>query len=130
MPDENRELFLGELTKSLQEGSFVKLTLGKYRGDEPDLKNLFIRQVHIKRTDQLSFLYRFRTKDVVKNFPVNTGLDVVRDVLRVGFQSGHLFTLKQDMQIEFSKKGKSKLASSKPTFTVKPKKSHDSKKHR
>src|ERR671913_556141 len=60
--------FVAALEASLRDGSFVKLTLGKYRGEEAGLKNLYVRAVEVGGAERLSFLTRYRTKDVVKNY--------------------------------------------------------------
>src|SRR5438309_10283043 len=105
MAHDDAEKFFGALEKSLADGTFVKLTLAKYRGAEHDLKNIYVRRVQIKRGDSLSFLYRHKTKDVVKNHPVADGVGHVRSLIGKEFLSGHLFTSGEDLQIEFNRKG-------------------------
>jgi len=98
--------FFAGLRSSIAEHSLVKLVLGKYRGTEPDPRNIVIRALSIKGQECLSFVYRHRTKDITKNFPVAAGLDAVGALLGGDFKSGHLFTTTENIQIEFSKKGK------------------------
>ena len=49
--------FSSAIEGSLEEGSFVKLALGDYRGTENQLKNIHIRKIQIKREEKLSFTY-------------------------------------------------------------------------
>ncbi len=98
--------FVGVLARSLERGTFVKLTLGKYRGGEAELKNVYVRPVTVKGAGRLSFLTRYKTKDVVKNHTVAEGVRLIESLLGESFLSGHLFTNAQDLQIEFSKKEK------------------------
>lgn len=118
------------LASSLRDGTFAKGTLGKYRGPEKDLQSLSLRLVTIKGEDQLSFLFRYKTRDVAGNHPVEEGLAIVRDLLGSAFLSGHLFTTERDVQIEYSRKRKSRLSVGRPTFASAPSKEHDRKKQR
>ena len=66
---EELERFFKLLNECLAQNSFIRLILGKYRGNEPDLRNIEIRPVTLKDQDFLSFVYRYRTKEITKNFP-------------------------------------------------------------
>lgn len=122
--------FVGALEESLCDGSFVKLTLGKYRGDEADLKNLYVRPVNVKGVEKLSFLTRYRTKDVVKNYDAAEAAGRVAALLGASFLSGHLFTTRADTVIEFNRKREARLSSRPPTFNEAPAREHDRGKRR
>jgi SAM-dependent methyltransferase len=124
------EQFVAALEASLADGSFVKLTLAKPRGAEADLKNVYVRLVAVRGRTQLSFLSRYRTKDVVKNRPADEGVRAVRELLGAQFQSGHLFTLESDWRIDFNRRGEPRLARRPPTFTEPPPAEHDRRKRR
>jgi len=109
------ETFYSELTSSLRDGSFIELLLTKYRGRTPGLQKILIRTVTVKRQPHLSFVYRYETQDITKNFPIVDGLESIPGLLGSDFRAGHLFTATQDLQLEFSKKGKTKLGRSKPS---------------
>ena len=111
-------------------GDFVRLTLAKYRGEEADLKNAYVRRVALKKGERLSFLYRYRTKDVVKNLQIAEGLELIRERLGSDFLSCHLFTTREDIQLDFDRKGNSKLVARPPTFDAPQPASHDRKKRR
>lgn len=113
------------MSKSLEDGAFVKLSLGKYRGDDPNLQKILIRLIQVKKGTRLFFLYRYNTRDMVKNYGFDEGVRLVREMLGVSFMSAHLFTLKHDVQVEFSKQAKSRLNASKPTFKSLPSASHN-----
>jgi len=130
MKTDNSEFLFERLSESLQTGSFVKLTLGKYRGEESNLKNVFVRLVQLKNTVHLSFLYRYQTKDIVKNVVVNEGVKVIRSLLGESFFSGHLFTLNHDFQVLYNKKHEPRFTSRAPTFTTQPTTTHNVSKHR
>jgi len=112
---EKTETFFNALETSLDDSSFIELLLTKHRGEEADLKRIIIRRVILKDQPHLSFVYRYETRDVTKNGPVEHGVHRVRDLLGTTFKGAHLFTTTQDIQIDFSKKGKAKLGISKPS---------------
>ena len=132
-PEPNEtETFYGALTSSLRDASFIELLLTKYRGKEPGLQKILIRTVTVKRQPHLSFVYRYETQDITKNFPIVEGLESIPDLLGSDFRAGHLFTSSQDLQLEFSKRGKTKLGRSKPSRepVSAPEQAHDRKKRR
>ena len=60
--------FFEEIEKSIQEDSFVKLTLSKPLRKSADLENVYLREVEVKNEKLISFTYRFKTNDQVKNY--------------------------------------------------------------
>ncbi len=122
---ENIEKFAAAFAASLHEGTFVKMTLGNYRGTDAHLQKLLIRLIETKKGSRLFFLYRQDTRDTAKNFDFDEGIEKVKSSLGADFFSGHLFTLANDFQLEIGKKGKSRLNAGKPTFKTKPEITHD-----
>src|SRR3954452_3533722 len=104
---ENVEKFLDALDTSLSNGTFVRLTLGNYKGSEEHLQRIHARPVRTKKGDRLFVLYRFDTRDTAKNYPANEARSLIAKLLDDGFRSGHLFTTEHDLQLEIGKKGKS-----------------------
>ena len=100
-----RENFLSELRASVQDGIFVKLTLGKPRGAAPDLQNLYIRPLTLRGAPHLSFVWRHETKDITKNFPPAEALAQIETLVGATFHSAHLFTTARTSQLEYNKKG-------------------------
>src|ERR1044072_9472581 len=111
---ENIAKFIAELKKSLQEETFVKMTLGNYQGNDKHLDKLLIRLIKTEKGTRLFFLYRYDTRDTVKNHSFNEGVAMVGKFLEKDFSSGHLFTTKNDFQLEIGKKGRSRLNTAKP----------------
>ena len=122
---ENVEKFLDSLESSLADGTFVRFTLGNYKGSEEHLQRIHARPVSTKKGDRLFVLYRFETRDTAKNYPVSDARTLVGRFLDDGFHSGHLFTTKQDLQLDIGRKGKSRLNAAKPTFKSAPATAHD-----
>jgi Methyltransferase domain len=110
--------FLETLTQSIDNQTFTKLTLSKSVGDT-DLKNIYVRLVEIKKQLQLSFTYRYKTRDEVKNYP-NTvdegnpvpnafgsgkGVVIISDFLGKQFLNAELFLTDATHLIQFDKNG-------------------------
>ncbi|MCW5960297.1 MAG: SAM-dependent methyltransferase [Pyrinomonadaceae bacterium] len=129
MSAENISKFVELLSESLQKQTFVKLTLGNYRGKDPHLQKLLIRLVKTKKGSRLFFLYRFDTRDTAKNFDQEKALNIIIDILGKDFFSGHLFTVENDHQLDIGKKGRSRLNKGKPTFKSLPSIDHDREKN-
>ena len=122
---ENVEKFVNALAASLESGTFVKLTLGNYKGADEHLQKILVRLVNTKKGTRLFFLYRGDTRDTAKNFDHKTGVALIGEALETGFHSGHLFTTANDYQLDIGKKGKSRLNVAKPTFKTAPPLEHD-----
>ena len=117
MTDENAaERFFEALEEGIAEGGLVKLTLAKPRGAGPDLRNVYVRPVALKGGGRLSFLYRYKTRDETKNYTPAEATRLLRGLLGAEFLSGHLFTSRQDLRLEFNRKGEARLVSHPPTF--------------
>lgn len=122
---EKIDSFVSTLADSLTKRTFVKLTLGNYKGPDEHLQKILVRLVSTKKGERLYFLYRGATRDTAKNYDFDTGVALIGDALDNGFHSGHLFTTENDFQLDVGKKGKSRLNVGKPTFTASPAATHD-----
>ncbi len=128
MSSENIEKFIAALAQSLHEDTFVKMTLGNYKGDDKHLQKLLLRLIKTKRGIRLFFLYRYDTRDTAKNYSFNEGIKHIRRLLTTDFFTGHLFTIQNDFQLDIGNKGRSRLNIAKPTFKTKPTLHHDQQK--
>ena len=108
VPD-HRAQFLNLLETGLAQNSFIKLVLAKYVGPEAELQRVIIKQVTVKEQPCLSFVYRYKTRDITKNFPLDEGVAIIAGLLPEAFKNAHLLTLTDEVQLEYSKKGKSSL---------------------
>lgn len=119
------EKFLAAFGSSLADGTFVKATLGNYKGGDEHLQKLNIRLIDTKKGRRLFFLYKYDTRDTAKNYDFDDGQRLLARHLDGEFYSGHLFTTTTDHQLEIGKTGRSRLNTGKPTFTAPPVPSHD-----
>jgi 2-polyprenyl-3-methyl-5-hydroxy-6-metoxy-1,4-benzoquinol methylase len=90
-----------------QGGAWQSLTLSKYRGLLPDLRQLIVRPVTLRDEPQLSFVWRHATRDITKNLPLAEGAGEVARLLEHDFQHAHLHTARDVHQLSISKKGRS-----------------------
>jgi 16S rRNA G527 N7-methylase RsmG len=111
---EQFELILGS---SIENQEFIRLTLGKYRGKEDGLTKIIVRSVQFKSSIKLSFTYSYKTKEIVKNYLIAEGINLIKTLTGSEFMSIRLFSLTQDVQLEYGKDKKPKLKFIKPTFT-------------
>jgi SAM-dependent methyltransferase len=124
------ENFLGALVSSLRDKTFVKLTLGNYKGTESELQRILARVVSTTKGLKLSLVYRYKTQDITKNLDLDEAVESIKDLLAKGFRSGHLFTSESDFQLELKTSGKSLLSKSGSTFSDVPDPEHNRKKKR
>ncbi|MEP6903753.1 MAG: SAM-dependent methyltransferase [Actinomycetota bacterium] len=122
---ENVEKFIAEFARSLTEETFVKMTLGNYKGADEHLQKLLLRLIETRKGNRLFFLYRYDTRDTAKNHDFIEGIKILCAHLGKDFLSGHLFTTENDFQLDIGRKGKSRLNIAKPTFKTKPTLDHD-----
>ena len=122
--------FVLSVERSLSDGSFVSMSLGNYKGTEEALKNVYIKQATIRQEVKLSFTYRYKTKDVVKNYSLIEGVLKVQQLLNEGFRVATLFTTAFDLVLDHFDSNKITLRQAKPTKTEVPPLEHDKAKHR
>ena len=77
--------FLNLLKDLLQKGNFTKLSLSKVLKAKNDLNNIYIVPVEVKSEQKLSFTYRYKTKDQVKNYSIEEALDLLKELLGESF---------------------------------------------
>jgi SAM-dependent methyltransferase len=116
--------FLAELQQSLQNSTFVKLTLANYKGTEEHLQRISVRRVETKKGEKIAFQVRYLTREVVKNFDVDEAVERISKHLDNGFHSAHLFTMANDFQLIVGKKS-SRLTKGKASLKAAASPSHD-----
>lgn len=118
------------LVECIANRTFIKLSLGNYKGAEADLKNIYVRMLQIKRKDMLSFTYRYKTRDIVKNFNPEEGVALVLNFLNSGFRIGTLFTTEADLIIQQNQEGTYRLNKNAPSSSKQNGMGHDKVKSR
>jgi SAM-dependent methyltransferase len=122
--------FISGLNLSLSDSTFVGLSLGNYKGAEESLKNIYVKKAMIKQEVKLSFTYRYKTRDVVKNYPVREGVGNIQTALTEGFRAATLFTTGFDLIFENINDKKVTVRKAVATKTEVPALEHDKSKRR
>ena len=116
MDNASRERFVEKLAQSLQNQSFIKITLSKLKGDS-DLKNIYGRLVEIKKQARLSLTFRYKTRDEVKNYDFTEGSLFIAQQLGTTFLNADLWTNEADFSLQMNKNGEGKISEKKPSNT-------------
>lgn len=98
--------FISEFRTSLDNNTFAKLSLGNYQGKEENLKNIYVKKTLIKKEEKLSFTYRYKTRDIVKNYTFEEAVRLVDVFLQGDFFIATLFALSFELQFEILKNNK------------------------
>jgi len=100
------ESFKEQLKESVLNQSLLKLTLGNNHGEEVHLKNIYCRLVSIKNEVMLSFVFRYKTKDITKNYKIDEAIEVIVNYTTFkGFRTITLQTQKEILHLQMNKKG-------------------------
>lgn len=109
--------FMEILRDSLKENTFVKFTLGKYRGNEDGLENIYINPVKIKDEVKFALRYKYKTRDVYKNHTSDEAVNIISDEVGKNFLYGGLFTTVNDFVLEYNKKRVPRTYTRKASFS-------------
>jgi len=96
-----RERFCELLQEALANRSLVRITLGAPLGKDRTLRNILVRPVVLKQGPRLSFVWRYATQDITKNFDYEEGLRRVLAALGTEFRTANLTTTEHIAQLEF-----------------------------
>lgn len=122
--------FLDAVEQAIETKKIDRLILSQYRGDIKDLEKITFRVIQLQNELVLSCLYRYKTQDVTKNYPL-TEAKVLITELSLACKQANLFTNDEELQL---KKNKKKALLTRTAQTSKQKESvqqgHDRIKHR
>ncbi|MGV3601677.1 MAG: class I SAM-dependent methyltransferase [Dyadobacter fermentans] len=122
--------FISETSDSLHSGTFVKLSLGNYRGPDDTLKNIYIKPILIKKEPRLSLTYRHKTRDIAKNHTFEEVEQMLLQWLGNDFRVATLQTVSSDTLFEMHPSGKATLKKKAVAGREAPSLSHDKAKNR
>ncbi len=124
------DAFLDQLKRAIHTETFVKLTLSKPVQKKDDLRNVYVKPVVIKAGNRLSFVYKYTTRQEVKNFESSQAWQMVSGFLSNRFLVANLFTIDRDFNLLMSAKGHGKLVEREVEKRPAPDTSHDKIKNR
>ena len=105
------DTFLGYIYSAAKENNLLKISIGNKREKSAELKNVFIRPAMLKEKFMLSFVYRYSTKDITKNFEIEAGLATIRKLVAEEFFNADLYTSSHTYYYTTDGKAKEKLVS-------------------
>ncbi len=131
MESDIRTLFIRSIEQHINQKDFIKLSLGNYKGIDPNLKNIYVKLIQIKHQLKLSFTYRYKTRDITKNYTIEEALGVIDDFFNANnFASSTLFTTHANITCQQNKNKSWHTASSEPTGKMPTNLTHDKQKER
>lgn len=118
------QTFIDAARSSLSDGTFVRITLGKYRGPR-DVQKAAISLVMLKDVPHLRIVTSESRRDVTGNFSVDDGLVKLGEIAGAEFLSATLFTTDKDLTLSFNKKRDAQIIQTKPTQKAPPSTAHN-----
>lgn len=123
--------FISAFQLAFESGQLLKCTLSKpTAAAAPDLKNVYLRPVALKKGMFVSCNFRYQTRDEVKNFELPEALNKLTELLGTAFLTADLFTADRDYNLTFSKSGEPTLFSKKAAPTSPADTTHNREKQR
>ena len=116
--------FLEKLRASLEQQTFVKITLSRGRG-ESGLRNVYGRLVELKAGTVVSFTLRHANRDVTRNEALADAAGAVEKWLGSDFEEAHLFTTTGDWKLRAMPDGAWSMKAARPVFSAALPTAHD-----
>ncbi len=121
--------FLAALEAAFGDGTLVRVALRAYAGADAALKSIDLQPALIRKQPQLSFTWHYKTRDIVKNQPLDEALTTLRGLIGTEFKLAQLFSTSVDLSLDLQGKAP-KLKQSAPISTTAPSLAHDREKVR
>ena len=116
--------------EAFSKGTLVKLTLGRYRGPDPTLRNVLVRPVALQAGLRLQFVDRHATRDLTKNLTLDEGVARLAELLGAAFGAADLFTTELAAQWVLRAGHAPRLLLGQPRHATTPDAGHDRAKKR
>lgn len=116
--------FVTATRSAIEDASFARLTLGKFRGDGEERKAV-ATLVAIKDKPRLKLVTSLPRKDETKTFVIDDGIEFIAKLIGKEYMSATLFTTAHDIRLDYSRKGVPNLSTGKPTMTLATPAPHD-----
>jgi hypothetical protein len=114
MGNQNLNVFFEKLNRLAGDKSLIKLVLSNQRDRTSDLKSIIITLLEIKKGTRLNFVYRYKTRDITKNFSVDEAIVLIRSSLADDFFNADLFSSAETFRVLITDQGKVKIRSNQP----------------
>ena len=107
--------FYNEVQKSIDDGTFAKLTLAKTIGNT-QLMNIYVRAIIENEKLVLELKYKFQQEEQIEVHSIEAAFKILTNYLSNPFQSMLLFSCKNDITLKINKKRDYKITTQPPTF--------------
>ena len=112
-------IFWKQVTESVEEGNFAKLTMAKTIG-KPNLRNIFVRPIYSEDGFKVLLKLRYRSKeteDQTEELTLDEAFIILKSHLKTSFLTVVLFTTTKDVLFKVNKKGVGSFTENPPTFS-------------
>ena len=95
--------FFDSVQQAIDNQSLDRLILSQYKGELVDLEKMTFRVIQLQNETVLSCLYRYKTNDITKNYPLPHALTTIQG-LAEDCKQANLFTHEAETQLKKNKK--------------------------
>ncbi|MGS0707363.1 class I SAM-dependent methyltransferase [Acinetobacter sp. ANC 3781] len=132
-PSIQEQKFLDVFQQAIETQSFDRIILSQYKGELENLEKITLRVISLQGQSVLSGLYRYKTQDITKNYPLAEANSILQDLL-AHCKQANLFTNEEELQLKKNKKKAlltvSKNKSASKLQNIENQHGHDRTKHR
>lgn len=107
-------------SKKYQDKNFIKLLLSKKNLKNKETKKIenipekiIIKLINIQDSEKFNCLYKFKTKDITKNFNLEELIQELKNNIEFNFKNIILYTKTSEINLSYNNKNKSSLIYSK-----------------
>lgn len=125
-----KKQFISKLEESITNNIFVKISLMNKRNKTNELKTVSAKLIMVKEGTKLSFVYRYPTKDITKNFNIEESVGLIDKLLENDFFQADLFTLEADYYLAVNHKNVASIRKKEASVKEIPQAAHDKEKNR
>ncbi|MCX5469982.1 class I SAM-dependent methyltransferase [Acinetobacter nematophilus] len=95
--------FFDSVQQAIDNQNLDRLILSQYKGELTDLEKMTFRVIQLQQVPVLSCLYRYKTNDITKNYPLSDALNTIQQLAEQCKQA-NLFTNEAEIQLKKNKK--------------------------
>jgi hypothetical protein len=130
MDNRQTNIFFDKLQLCITRKELIKLVISNQRDHSSELKSIVVSIVEIKKGIRLNFVYRYKTRDITKNFDPDEAMMMIRKSLEDDFLNADLFSNNETLRLLITGHGKVKIRSNQATLKPVADFTHDHKKER
>lgn len=122
--------FIETIHLSIKNSELIKLKLINKKNKEVEFNSIHIKPVALKSGLQLSFVFRYKTNDITKNFPITQGILLIKEHLENDFAQSIVNLSDKDIHFSIFPNGKTKIKETAPSAKKPSSFQHDKQKSR